>query len=148
LTARVYTPGPSTLPAAVSRAVLWHDPPGMPYRLLADAVVVLHLGFVVFVVCGGLLVLWRRWMPFVHLPAAAWGIYIEFSGRICPLTPLENHLRALGGQAPYSGDFVERYLIPVLYPPELSRNVQIALGLIALAVNAGVYLYVWRRGRR
>ena len=117
----------------------------MPYRLFADGVVLLHLAFVVFVVCGGLLVLWRRWMAFVHLPAAVWGVYIEFSGRICPLTPLENRLRVLAGDAGYSGDFVERYLMPVLYPPGLRRNVQIALGLFALAVNAAVYFSVWRR---
>ena len=120
----------------------------MPYRLLADAVVLLHLGFVVFVVCGGLLVLWRRWMAFVHLPAAVWGVYIEFSGRICPLTPLENHLRALAGDVAYSGAFVERYLMPVLYPPDLRRDVQIALGLFALAVNVAIYLYAWRWWRR
>jgi hypothetical protein len=119
----------------------------MPYRLLADAAVVLHLGFVVFVMCGGLLVLWRRWVAFVHLPAAAWGVYIELAGRVCPLTPLENHLRALGGGTAYSGDFVERYLMPVLYPPDLRRDVQVVLGLLALTVNAAVYLYVWRRAR-
>jgi hypothetical protein len=120
----------------------------MRYGLLADAVVLLHLGFVVFVVCGGLSVLWRRWMACVHIPAAAWGVYIEFSGRVCPLTPLEHRLRALAGDAVYSGDFVERYLIPVLYPPDLRRDVQIALGLFALAVNIAVYGYAWRRSRR
>jgi hypothetical protein len=119
----------------------------MPYRLLADAVVLLHLGFVVFVMCGGMLVLWRRWFAVIHLPAAVWGVYIEFSGRVCPLTPLENRLRVLAGDAGYSGDFVERYLMPVLYPPDLRRDVQVALGLFALAVNAGVYLYAWRRAR-
>lgn len=120
----------------------------MPYRLFADAVVVFHLGFVVFVMCGGLLVLWRRRAAFVHLPAAFWGVYIEFSGRVCPLTPLENDLRALAGDSRYSGDFVERYLLPVLYPPGLRRDVQLALGLFALAVNVAVYLYAWRRARR
>ena len=119
----------------------------MPYRLLADAVVVLHLAFVVFVVCGGLLVLWRRSTAFIHLPAAAWGVSIELSGRICPLTPLENRLRTLAGDAAYSGDFVERYLMPVLYPPDLRRDVQIALGLFALAVNVAFYLCAWRRAR-
>ena len=119
----------------------------MPDRLLADAVVLLHLAFVVFVMCGGLLVLWRRWAAAVHLPAAAWGVFIEFSGRICPLTPLENRLRSLGGGAAYSGDFVERYLVPVLYPPDLRRDVQVALGLFALTVNAAIYLYAWRRAR-
>jgi hypothetical protein len=120
----------------------------MPYGLLADTVVVVHLAFVVFVVCGGLLVVWRRWTAAIHIPAAIWGVYIEFSGRICPLTPLENHLRALAGEAAYSGDFVERYLVPVLYPPDLRRDVQIALGLFAMAVNAAVYVYAWRRSRR
>jgi len=120
----------------------------MLYRLLADAVVLLHLAFVAFVLCGGLLVAWRRRLAFVHLPAAAWGVFIEFSGRVCPLTPLENHLRGLAGGAAYAGDFVERYLIPVLYPPDLRRDVQIALGAFALAVNAAVYLYAWRRARR
>jgi hypothetical protein len=120
----------------------------MPYRLLADAVVVLHLGFVMFVVCGGLLVVWRRWVAAVHLPAAVWGVYIEFSGRVCPLTPLENYLRSLGGDSGYSGDFVERYLMPVLYPPGLRHDVQVALGFFALAVNVAVYVYAWRRSRR
>ena len=120
----------------------------MVYRLLADAVVVVHLAFVAFVVCGGLLVVWRRWTAAIHIPAAIWGVYIEFSGRICPLTPLENHLRALAGEAAYSGDFVERYLVPVLYPPDLRRDVQIGLGLFAMAVNAAVYVYAWRRSRR
>jgi len=120
----------------------------MPYGLLADTVVVVHLAFVVFVVCGGLLVVWRRWTAAIHIPAAIWGVYIEFSGRICPLTPLENHLRALAGEAAYSGDFVERYLVPVLYPPDLRRDVQIALGVFAMAVNAAVYVYAWRRSRR
>jgi hypothetical protein len=120
----------------------------MPYRLFADAVVVAHLAFVLFVVCGGLLVVWRRSVAFVHLPAAAWGIVIEFSGRICPLTPIENRLRALGGGPVYAGDFVDRYLMPVLYPPDLRRDVQIALGLFALAVNVAVYTRAWCRARR
>jgi hypothetical protein len=120
----------------------------MPYRLLADAVVLLHFAFVAFVVCGGLLVLWRRWIAWVHVPAAAWGVFIEFSGRICPLTPLEDRLRVMAGDAVAPGDFIERYLMPVLYPPGLRRDVQIALGLFALVVNAAIYLYAWRRPPR
>jgi hypothetical protein len=120
----------------------------MPYTLLADAVVVVHLGFVVFVVCGGLLVLWRRWAALAHLPAAAWGVYIELTGGICPLTPLENRLRALGGETAYAGDFVDRYLIPVLYPANLQRDVQTGLGLFALGINVGIYIYAWRQTRR
>jgi hypothetical protein len=133
---------------ALGHRVLWQDLPAMPYRLLADAVVVVHLGFVVFVVCGGLLVLWRRRAAFVHLPAAAWGVYIELTGGICPLTPLENRLRALGGESAYSGDFVEQYLMPVLYPSGLERDSQTTLGLLALALNMALYVWVWRCSRR
>ena len=120
----------------------------MPHRFLADAVVVVHLGFVMFVVCGGLSVLWRRWAAPVHLPAAVWGVYIELTGGICPLTPLENRLRALGGETAYAGDFVDRYLIPVLYPANLQRDVQVVLGLLALGINVGIYIYAWRKARR
>jgi hypothetical protein len=145
-----YTPRhtPAVAIHMIRHAVLWHDPDGMPYTLLADAVVVMHLGFVAFVVCGGLLALWRRWAAFVHLPAAAWGVYIELTGGICPLTPLENRLRALGGESAYSGDFVERYLMPVLYPAGLERDSQTTLGLLALALNIALYVWVWRRSRR
>jgi len=121
----------------------------VPYRLLAGAVVVLHLGFVLFVAAGGLLVWrWRR-LAWAHLPALAWGVWIELSGGICPLTPLENELRRLGGQAAYSGDFVGHYLLPVLYPEGLDRGgIQAALAAGVLALNAAVYWRVLRRPRR
>ena len=109
---------------------------------MADAVVVLHLGFVCFVVLGGLLALrWPR-AAWVHLPAAAWGVWIEFTGRICPLTPLENWLRRQGGDADYSASFVEHYVIPVLYPAALTRELQWILGSIVIAVNAVAYAVV------
>jgi len=115
------------------------------YALLADAVLVLHFLFVAFVVAGGLLVLrWPR-IAWLHLPAAAWGVVIEFAGWICPLTPLENHLRARAGQTPYMGGFVEYYLLPVLYPEGLTRETQYALGLAVLALNVAVYGFVLRR---
>jgi hypothetical protein len=114
----------------------------MLYRLLADAVVVLHLGFVGFVVLGGLLALrWPR-VAWVHLPAAAWGAWVEFAGRICPLTPLENWLRRESGGEGYSASFVEHYLIPILYPAALTRELQWMLGGIVIAVNAAVYAVV------
>jgi Protein of Unknown function (DUF2784) len=114
----------------------------MLFRLLADATVVLHLLFVAFVVCGGLLVLrWRR-VAWVHVPAVAWGAWIEFAGWICPLTPLENWLRARGGAATYTTSFVERYLLPVLYPASLSRDVQWTLGLLVILLNGIVYAVV------
>lgn len=120
----------------------------MPHRLLADAIVLLHAAFVVFVVLGGLLVLrWPR-LAWVHLPAAAWGAWVEFAGIVCPLTPLENWFRARGGQAAYTSDFIGHYFMPVLYPASLSRDVQWVLGGIVLVVNAAVYLVLLsRRGR-
>jgi hypothetical protein len=117
----------------------------MLYRLLADATVVIHLTFVVFVVAGGLLVGRRPWVAWLHLPAAAWGAWSEFAGWFCPLTPLENWLRQQGGRAPYSASFVERYLLPALYPASLSRELQWTLGGFVLLVNAVIYGVLVRR---
>lgn len=120
----------------------------MIYRWLADLVVLAHCGFVLFVVFGGLLALrWRR-VPWIHLPAAIWGAAIEWSGGVCPLTPLENRFRRLGGQAGYTGGFVEHYLMPVLYPAGLTRATQVVLGLGVVAANLLIYGFVrWRAGR-
>jgi hypothetical protein len=120
----------------------------MIFRLLADATVVLHLAFVVFVVLGGLLVLrWPR-IAWLHVPTAVWGASVEFAGWMCPLTPLENWLRAQGGEAVYTTSFVERYFMPLLYPSALSRELQWALGAFVVIVNAAVYLTTVRRRRR
>jgi hypothetical protein len=115
---------------------------------LADALVVVHLLFVVFVMAGGFLV--ARWprLAWIHLPAAAWGAFIEFSGGICPLTPLENRLRLLGGEAGYAGGFVERYLLPILYPDNLTLPVQQVLGGLVVAVNLAAYALAYRNSRR
>lgn len=120
----------------------------MGYRLLADAVVVFHLAFVAFAVLGGLLALRWRWIPLLHLPALGWAAFVEFTGRICPLTPLENALRVAGGAAGYAGGFIEHYLLPVLYPAALTRELQWTLGAGLVAFNAAVYLLLWRRRRR
>lgn len=119
----------------------------MTFRVLADAVLVLHLAFIAFVVLGGWLVLrWPR-LAWLHLPAVAWGVWISVAGRVCPLTPLENRLRALGGEAGYSGGFIEHYLTSLIYPANLTRGFQVALGLFALAVNLVAYGLLWRRSR-
>ncbi|HTC22969.1 MAG TPA: DUF2784 domain-containing protein [Gemmatimonadales bacterium] len=122
-------------------------PASVSFGLLADAVVFLHLAFVLFVVGGGLLAL--RWpaVRWVHLPAAAWGTWIEASGRICPLTPLEHHLRQRAGEPGYAGDFVGHYVLPVLYPSGLTRPIQLLLAAVVVGVNLGVYWWVWRRAR-
>jgi len=107
-------------------------------------IVVAHLGFVLVVVLGGLLVLrWRRTM-WLHLPAACWGALIEVAGWICPLTPLENELRHRGGQAGYTGGFVERYVVSILYPHELTRTTQVLLGIFVLGINLAIYWQVFR----
>jgi hypothetical protein len=115
-------------------------------RALADLVVIMHLTFIVFVAFGGLLALRWRWVPWLHLPAVGWAALLEFFGLTCPLTPLENWLRRLGGAQGYSGGFVDR-LLPVVYPPALTREFQVALGVLVCAVNGTVYLLLSRSGR-
>jgi hypothetical protein len=118
------------------------------YRVAADAVVVVHTAFVLFVVLGGLLV-WR-WprLAWAHLPAAVWGTLIEVTGLVCPLTPLENWLRRRGGAAGYEGGFIEHYLIPILYPAGLTRGLQLVLGVFVVGLNLAVYAGWVRRYRR
>ncbi len=120
----------------------------MPYRLLAELVVVVHFAFVVFVVLGGLLVLRWRWVAWLHLPAAIWGAMIEFGGWICPLTPLENWLQFQGGDAGYEGGFIQHYIVPVLYPAGLTREMQVGLGVAVVLINVAVYWRLFsRRGQ-
>ena len=115
------------------------------YPLLADLVLIVHLGFVVFVVCGGLLLLRWRWIAWLHLPAALWGAVVEFTGWICPLTPLENYFREQAGQTGHRSDFIANYLLPILYPDGLTRDVQFLLGTVVLAINVSLYGWLWRR---
>ena len=118
------------------------------YPLLADMVVWIHLAFVLFVVAGGLLVMkWPR-LVWLHLPAAFWGIIIELSGWICPLTPLENWLRHKAGEESYQFDFVAHYLLPMLYPQGLTRASQIALGALVFVVNVAVYGWIFRSKKK
>ncbi|HLF96250.1 MAG TPA: DUF2784 domain-containing protein [Methylococcaceae bacterium] len=119
----------------------------MLYRLLADLTVVLHFAFILFVLAGGLAVLRHPRLVWLHLPAVVWGAAIEFTGWICPLTPLEQALRIKAGDAGYGGGFIEHYLIPLLYPGALTPEIQIVLGVAVICVNGAVYLVVWK-GRR
>jgi Protein of Unknown function (DUF2784) len=116
--------------------------------VIAELIVVVHFAFVMFVVFGGLLALrWPR-VAWIHLPAAIWGVLIEFTGWICPLTPLENRLRRASGEAGYQGDFIAHYILPMLYPNGLTRADQLMLGAAALAFNIAVYAFVIVRHRR
>lgn len=116
---------------------------GMLYRFAADAVLLLHLAFILFAVLGGLLAVWWRGVLFIHLPAAAWGVFVELTGRICPLTSLENAFRISAGTAGYSESFVEHYLLGIIYPDGLTREVQYFLGALVGAVNVAIYLWLF-----
>ena len=120
----------------------------MVARLLADTVVLLHLGFIVFVAFGGFLAF--RWpkAAWLHVPAVVWGALVELAGRICPLTPLENRLRLAAGEDAYAGGFIERYIMPIVYPSGLTRELQIALGLVVIVGNLAVYGWLLFRSRR
>ncbi len=120
----------------------------MIYRFMADAVLILHLFFVIFVAIGGFAVLrWPR-LAWLHIPAAIWGALIEFFGWICPLTPLENSLRARGGETGYSGGFIDHYITGAIYPDGLTRTMQIGIGALVVLINGYVYWRLWRRQRR
>jgi len=117
----------------------------IPYRQVADLVLLLHLGFVLFAVLGGLLALrWPR-LLWIHIPAVIWAAAVEFFGWICPLTPLENWLRSRAGGGSYPGDFIAHYMVPILYPEGLTREVQIALGFFVLLINIIIYGWIYRR---
>lgn len=119
----------------------------MIFRRLADGVLLLHLAFLLFVTLGGWLALRRPRMAWIHLPLAAWGVFVEYAGVVCPLTPLENYLRQRGGEASYAGGFIDHYITAVLYPMGLTRAMQIALGSAVLALNVAIYWRVIRKTR-
>jgi len=120
----------------------------MLYRLAADAVLIVHGLFVLFVVVGGLFSLWRPRWAWLHIAAALWGAAVMLSGMVCPLTPLENSLRAAGGQAGYAGGFIDHYITAAIYPQGLTRPVQMGLGGLVILSNALIYAYLWSRRTR
>ena len=119
----------------------------MIYRLAADGVLLLHLAFIAFALVGALLAVRWPWVVFIHLPAAAWGFFVELSGRVCPLTHAENLLRVRAGQSGYSESFIEHYLLAIIYPEGLTREIQIALAVLVLLVNAAIYGWLAYRYR-
>ncbi len=111
----------------------------MLFQFAADAVLLLHLSFILFALLGGAITAWWRWIPIVHLPAAAWGIFVEVTGRTCPLTYLENYARTQAGQSGYRESFIEHYLLAIIYPAGLTRGVQFALAGAVVIVNIAIY---------
>lgn len=120
----------------------------MRYSVMADVLVIAHLAFIVFVMLGGLLLLKWRWLICLHLPAVVWGTLVELQGWLCPLTPLEQHFRALAGETGYSGGFVEHYLMPLIYPAGLTRELQAALALCVVTINVMLYTAIYVKYRR
>ena len=119
----------------------------MFYRLAAETVLLLHLAFIVFVILGAAgAARWPR-LPLIHLPAAAWGVFVELTGRLCPLTTAENYLRLKAGAAGYSESFIEHYLLPIIYPAGLTREIQFALAAVVVVVNAAIYAWLFYRRR-
>lgn len=119
----------------------------MPYRLAAEGVLLLHLAFIVFVILGGALAARWRWLVLVHLPAAAWGAFIELTGRACPLTYAENYLRIKSGELGYTQGFIEHYLLAIIYPAGLTREVQLVLAALVVVVNVAIYGWLFRARR-
>ncbi len=119
----------------------------MLLRLAADATLLLHLAFILFALLGAAMAVWWRWAPLVHLPVAAWAFFVEFTGRSCPLTYLEIHLRIKAGLSGYTESFVEHYLLPIIYPAGLTREIQFMLAGVVIAVNIAIYGWLFVRKR-
>ncbi|MGC2047723.1 MAG: DUF2784 domain-containing protein [Gallionella sp.] len=117
----------------------------MSFRLTADIVLLLHLAFILFAVLGAVMAVWRNWIPFVHVPVAVWAIFVELTGRNCPLTLLENYLRIKAGQSGYTESFIEHYLLAIIYPAGLTREIQLVLAGVVIAINAAIYGWLWVR---
>jgi cytochrome c biogenesis protein CcdA len=117
----------------------------MLFRLAADFTLVFHMAFIVFGLLGGILTLWRRWIPYIHLPTAAWGVFIEVVDGVCPLTNLENYFRIKAGQSGYQEGFIEHYLLSIIYPSGLTQEIQFALAGIVIVLNVIIYAWLYNR---
>jgi hypothetical protein len=123
----------------------------MALRLAADGVLLLHLAFILFALLGAALSVRWRWIPLVHLPAAGWGFFVELTGRVCPLTYAENYFRMKAGQAGYTEGFIEHYIVAIIYPDGLTRDIQLALAVVVVVVNIAIYGWLiarWRHRRK
>ncbi|HKZ17125.1 MAG TPA: DUF2784 domain-containing protein [Geobacteraceae bacterium] len=119
----------------------------MSFRLAADGVLLLHLAFILFALLGAIIAVRWRWIPLVHIPAAAWGFFVELTGRNCPLTHWENYLRVKAGQSGYRESFIEHYLLDIIYPSDLTREIQFALAGVVVLVNIAIYGWLFSRRR-
>ena len=120
----------------------------MGYRLAADAMVTAHLLYIVFVVVGGLIAFRARWILWLHVPAVLWAIYVQYIGRVCPLTAWEKGFRAHAGDAGYEGGFIDHYIVPIVYPPDMPVAMHLVLGTLVILINGSVYAALIVRARR
>ena len=119
----------------------------MLFRLAADGVLLLHLAFILFALLGAAMAVRWRWIPLIHIPAAAWGVFVELTGRACPLTYLENYLRIKAGQSGYTASFIEHYILDIIYPSGLTTEIQFALAGVVVVVNIAIYGWLLSRRR-
>jgi len=119
----------------------------MSFRLAADIVLLLHLAFILFAILGAAMAVWWRWIPLVHVPVAVWAFFVELTGRSCPLTYVENSLRVKAGQSGYTESFVEHYLLEIIYPAGLTREIQFVLAGVVIAINTAIYGWLLVRRR-
>lgn len=119
----------------------------MSFRLAADFVILLHMAFILFAVLGAAMAGWWNWIPLVHVPVAAWAIFVELTGRSCPLTYLENYLRIKAGQSGYTESFIEHYLLAIIYPAGLTREIQLVLAGVVIVINTAIYGWLLVRRR-
>ena len=120
----------------------------MIYRLAADLLLLIHLFFIAVVVLGGLVVLRRPGLAWIHIPVVAWGFTVELLGWICPLTPLEQKMRAAAGDGGYSGGFIDHYLVPLIYPDGMTTGTRVIFAALVVSINLAIYLRLWRKMRK
>jgi hypothetical protein len=119
----------------------------MSFRFAADFVLLLHLAFILFAVLGAAMAVWWNWIPLVQVPVAAWAMFVELTGRNCPLTYLENYLRIKAGQSGYAESFIEHYLLAIIYPAGLTGEIQLVLAGVVIVINTAIYGWLLARKR-
>ena len=109
------------------------------YEFLASLTLIIHFLFILFVIFGGLLFFFRKWMVLLHIPALFYGVYVELTQLICPLTYLENFLLLKANVTTYSTGFIQNYLMPIIYPISLNKDLQINLAISLIILNLIIY---------
>ena len=118
------------------------------HELAADIILIIHFAFILFVIFGALLFFVTTKIIFIHLPALIWGLYIELTHSICPLTYLENWLLQKANLTTYSEGFIQYYLVPIVYPTNLTKDIQIYLGIGLIVINIVIYAFIFGKMKK